>query len=58
MATLEQTLTIRRTARVSADRQSVIGGYLRAARQRSRDRRALGAVASTTDVGRATGVRV
>lgn len=58
MATLEQTLTIRPTVRVSADRQWVIGGYLRAARQRSRDRRVLGALASTTDVGRATGARV
>ncbi len=58
MATLEQTLTTRPTARVSTDRQSVIGGYLRAALQRSRDRRALGAVASTADVGRATGARV
>lgn len=58
MATLEQTLTIRPTARATADRRRAIGGFLRTALQRSRDRRALGALASTTDIGRATGARV
>lgn len=58
MATIEQSLPIRKTAFVAPTRRLAIRSFFQAALQRDRDRRDLGALAATTEVGRATGARV